>query len=706
MTTQADTLSEARQAALDRAKALRFKRIAKVMSGELTGFGANVQKIVIDKHGRACTDGKTVWIPQHLHDDPRYNAIMQEAILAHEVAGHHRYTCFQTWNTKVVQPIQKGQEDPLLHKFVNMLEDARINHLLSQDFAGSGKRLDFTHKVMMQDHKKNTVDADEATQAFVAMMTECIVHEPHWFSNQMVVDYMDEVRPLLNNAIRQPSTSKVVKQAHRLLKIYRDTFSNEPDADNLSDDDLSPAQVEQAAAEQEVQGNNAEQVSRQRFQDMKEVEKADPSEQDAQSDEGEGDAGESSENGDAESNEADADGEGEGEGEADADADADGEGSASESGEDGEGDADADGDADGEGEVSESGEDGDADGDTQESEGGIGAGNEDLTDDDWADLLTQIEGDMADDESVADDIEDGHAPTDTTSNNDFRVPEGINQTSDNQHEIAVIAGAKDFHQRWNLDKYSRHYNRVAKENKSLINRVAKEMQRRLKGSDPRYDTGERRGRINPKDAWKVADREQDSSRIFMQKKAEDQISGHAILLIDASGSMSGSRAQYAADAAVVFGEVFATVGIDYEVIDFCSSGNRTNMRVRKAFGADANAAEKACVASPYSGAANADGYAIEWCLNRLNKMGGNRMLVVISDGAPAGASPEGMNDAEHLIHVVANAPKAVGILGIGIAGCDTSRYYDNAITINDISRLAQESMPTIRRMLKKVVPRR
>ena len=125
----------------NKARQVALNRVARVMSGELEKVGTPVKRVIVDARGRACTDGETVWIPMQMTDDEVLNLAMQEAILAHEAAGHLRYTDFKAWK-KVCDGIKAGDEDRMLHDFVNILEDARVNYLLSQDFPGSGKRLD------------------------------------------------------------------------------------------------------------------------------------------------------------------------------------------------------------------------------------------------------------------------------------------------------------------------------------------------------------------------------------------------------------------------------------------------------------------------------------------------------------------------------------------------------------------------------------
>ena len=74
-----EQLLEKRQATSttrDRALQRRMLHIARIMSGELTGFGSKVKKVIIDPAGKACTDGQVVHIPQRMVEDDTHNIIM------------------------------------------------------------------------------------------------------------------------------------------------------------------------------------------------------------------------------------------------------------------------------------------------------------------------------------------------------------------------------------------------------------------------------------------------------------------------------------------------------------------------------------------------------------------------------------------------------------------------------------------------------
>ncbi|NNE80375.1 MAG: cobaltochelatase subunit CobT, partial [Silicimonas sp.] len=91
---------------------------------------------------------------------------------------------------------------------------------------------------------------------------------------------------------------------------------------------------------------------------------------------------------------------------------------------------------------------------------------------------------------------------------------------------------------------------------------------------------------------------------------------------------------------------------------------------------------------------NVDGEALEWAYRRLlPRREARKILMVISDGAPVDDSTLSVNPAnyleKHLRDVIAmvERKKQVELLAIGI-GHDVTRYYDRAVTINDVEQLA------------------
>ena len=55
-----------------------------------------------------------------------------------------------------------------------------------------------------------------------------------------------------------------------------------------------------------------------------------------------------------------------------------------------------------------------------------------------------------------------------------------------------------------------------------------------------------------------------------------------------------------------------------------------------------------------------------------------------------------------MTRIVESCPDNVEIFSVGIAGMDTSRYYDNAVSIHNTAELAEKLLPVLRKMLGQV----
>lgn len=661
-----------------RAREARLTRIARIMSGELEQVGAKVERVILNNKGKASTDGKNVFIPvSYETGDQALELMMQEAVLAHEAAGHMRYTCFTSWHG-LSNRVKSGDDDALIHDFVNILEDARVNHLLSQDFPGSGKRLNVSQQVFMQRHKEHWVKADSADEsldpkaAIVAMMTEAIIHEPHFNTDRpQVVAFMDEVRDILNNAIAQPDTAEVIKQARRLVAVFRtywpvyeseSEMGGQGEGHGIMLDDMSPEEIERMKEAQERGDVKVEKVSKARFKDMKKAKKAEPS-QDAP--EGE----ESTAGGD----------EGDDANDGDTGDDTDDSGDADESN----GDSDLD-------------EAGDA---RPEQEQEFDIDYDQSTDGDIDRLFAELTEALESEAVQAGDME-----------HDFKeegesVKANIDGDTIKRHQIEVTHGTDELVRRGvaHVDEWANEYDQTIKQHNTQIKTMKNELRRLITGRNSRYTDGLKKGDLDDRKLWQ----HRTNDRLFKKKDAPKKAEANVLILVDASGSMGcGTRATSASECAAVVTEVMDALGFGCEVVDFNSDGGDasgyTSMRVRKAMNAPLNRITKAAIRAPFVGSQNSDGYAVQWCLNRLKGMKGNRILFVISDGQPAGPYDTSYrNGGDHLKAVVANAPKDIALFSIGIDGMDTSKFYPNGASCN-AHELTTKAMPIIRKMLRKI----
>tara|TARA_R110001592_G_scaffold70015_4_gene214731 strand:+ start:8134 stop:10131 length:1998 start_codon:yes stop_codon:yes gene_type:complete len=654
------------------------------------------------------------------------NLILSEAILAHECAGHLAYTNFNAWKV-VSDAIKRGDEDRLLHDFTNIFEDARVNYLLGKDFAGSKKRLDMAQHMMM-DHHRATIgtgpapDSEAPKLGVVAIATEAILGVGHFIDNAKVIAMMDEARPLFAGALKCQDTTRVIKGARAVLAVYRTHFpedetggseygaSTSPEGEGLFVDDMSMDNVAEAANTQKRNKQQAKTVRTSRFKDM-DIPTSDNA--------GEGGLGSADEDGDsseggAEAGEAGDGSEGDGEGQEGTDSDSEGQGTGGE-----EGDAEGKGTGEGSPMVAETADDDFGGneflevGDNHDAGlkvGATGSSDARFNGIDYAEnLLAEAQGvfDESDDLWFPEDVD----LCDLTA--DIHNADAAGVVNDGGH--GIITGENEHWRQYSMDLQANEYNIVKTQTKGAVKRLAATLKNLIRGADTRYSTHHKKGKIDDSRLWAV----KSSERLFKKDKVHPDFTLRCVVLIDASGSMSGRRARQAAKAAVALSEALEMVGADYEVVDFNSSNGAmhdwprgcTYINTRKSANQSLTTEVKGRIVTPFAGSQNSDAYAVRWAMERTKQFGdtdSKRMVFIISDGSPAGPSKGGGAGA-HLREVLAEAETDDCILfSVGIAGMDTSGYYANHghASINGIDTLAQDILLPLKTALKRSLNRR
>lgn len=705
-----------------RARQRRLAQVARILSGEYGAGGAEATKVILDPYGRACTDGSTVYVPLvAVPNDEAMNLIAQEAILAHEAAGHLRYTDFAAWHSLIQQVNSFGKEDRLMPDMVNILEDTRINHLLSQDFAGSGKRVAMTNHYYTQQHMahwaKKTIetDDDKLSAVMTAIMCETISNTPHWFTNEEVVACIDDLRPLYQNAIKQPNTSEVIHQARRVVNKLREYF---PVADNSEmpqdsmdsheEDELREAAKKQCSGD----GGKAEDVSPVRFDDMEMPTAEDAKAAPMPTEEGEG----------ASASEGDSEGDSEGEGE--------GEGTGKEGKEVGVelGESELGGELDDydDTEVNADHMDGAQDKDGLAGYGGRGSNTIITSNGEMVDMDTIMREAL---ECVeTDDLLSLHDEADYNEEK-YEAYTGIDEVIGGNDEFGHFMKVVDFFDTRetrtgyrvngdadNIDQASEHYDNIVAQYEDSITTLVELYQRKLAGLDTRWNNQLRRGKLDTRRLSRYGQ----SRNLFKKRNVQDDPTANVIILVDASGSMGGhsknvytkgtSAAHHAANASIIFHEVFHRLGFNCEVVDFSSeydygTQGGTQIAINKLYNTPLNNRTKAAIALPSTGAENSDGRAVNWCYNRLAEMPSDvaaNMVFTISDGSPAGPSPSGRSVSEDLSIVAANPPRGVELFALGICGSPVHQYYEHHLSVKNLTDITDKGLHLIEDMLDRV----
>lgn len=727
-----------------RARQRRLAQVARILSGEYGAGGASATRVVLDPEGKACTDGKTVWVPQTaIAGDEASNLLAQEAILAHEAAGHLRYTDFGAWDS-LRRTVRTGKDDPLIHHMVNILEDTRINHLLGQDFPGSGKRVAYTNNYYTNMHRAKwaTEEIDDTNRlgaVLTAIMTETINNTPHFFDDEAVVACIDEARPVYQNAVNQPNTTEVIRQARRVIEVIRRHFPMQDDDRDMdsaglpmkgmgdfemdSMDSHTEKQITESAKNQADSGEEAEDVSPTRFDERTAPTKEDAEEASKVSEsesEGEGEA---------------TGGMGLGDGEDDAEGDAEGTGE----GESGTGDAEGDGEA---GEGVAGGDLDDTIGEYDETEVSGDAGNTEADEDGLAgyggigqNTIITSNGEMVDMDAIMREAIDCMEVEDYEALNDeadyeYEVSEAyagidgvVNGPDDTGHYMNVVdffdtrqtrSGYRMDGNIDNIESASEHYEATVEKYEDTIQTLVDLYTRRLLGLDTRWNTHLRRGKLDTRRLSRYGT----SRNLFRKRNIQDDPTANVILLVDASGSMGGhsegvtggSRAHHAANASIVFHEVFDRLGFNVEVVDFSShydlgTVGGTQIAVNRLYSNPICDRTKAAIALPSTGSENSDGRALNWCYNRLAEMPKEvsaNMVFTISDGAPAGPAPTNVSVSQDLKNVASNAPRGVEVFALGVCGSPVDRYYEHSLSISGIDQIVDKGLVLIEDMLDRV----
>ena len=240
------------------------------------------------------------------------------------------------------------------------------------------------------------------------------------------------------------------------------------------------------------------------------------------------------------------------------------------------------------------------------------------------------------------------------------------------------------------------FNTLVKNNSSSIRAIKNSLL--FRNNDIRLPSfGHRAGDIDENSLHKISLKD---DRIMMRR---DDIQDKKIaicLLVDESGSMSGSRIESARDVAISLAEGMRGIsGISVSIYGHTAEeGDSDHCMVREYY--SPRVTDMSACMQMKGRSENHDGFAIQHTANSFNKDYGSydrKIMFVISDGQPAGTDYGGTKAFDHIRSVSASCNKA---LGIEVYGIGISEAYENAVgkkmygennfvVLNDISSSLQ-----------------
>lgn len=200
------------------------------------------------------------------------------------------------------------------------------------------------------------------------------------------------------------------------------------------------------------------------------------------------------------------------------------------------------------------------------------------------------------------------------------------------------------------------------------------------------------GKINSQDVTRLllppVDNGNWNRKIFYDRTNRRSLNTAVHVLVDWSGSMNGDKQRYAAAAASRAADVFGRcLRMPVMVSSFTTHVSRSDIAIMKHFDtpmSDKKFAESWGKWCAWSGGNN-DSDAVMWAYRRLlARKEQRKLLIVMSDGAPAGAYQGHGHDAlvAATRHIQDNSP--VELFGLGIKSDAVHMYYDNFEVVREL----------------------
>lgn len=224
----------------------------------------------------------------------------------------------------------------------------------------------------------------------------------------------------------------------------------------------------------------------------------------------------------------------------------------------------------------------------------------------------------------------------------------------------------------------------------------------------KWTTGHKKGRL---DTARLSDVLRNRVDVFKQKEDVRIADSAVYLLVDSSGSMSGECYVNACASALMLAEALQGIGVNLEIAGFTEFSGRPDGLVHDIWTPFGSRFSKPRVLDRMARMNehlhnNADGENILYAYSRLKRQPESRkILIVLSDGEPAGYGPEGstMDIGSFTKDVVEKIEKdkSVDIVGLGMAGYSPDAFYKNAHAVQRGQRLEAVLLDIVKKAIVK-----
>ena len=245
-------------------------------------------------------------------------------------------------------------------------------------------------------------------------------------------------------------------------------------------------------------------------------------------------------------------------------------------------------------------------------------------------------------------------------------------------------------------------NYITNNAKPMANRLRLKLQTR---SRDRYEYGKKKGKLHNGSLHRlISGNDKVAEKVFRQRVVSDTTDTAVCLLVDCSGSMSGKKFDMACAGAGSLAEALKPLNIAYSIYGFTNTVADEDPIIWL-FSEYGERVPQPELVKRFDKAAgglwqNSDGDAIAYATARLGQRKEHRkVLLVLSDGSPAGREHAG--DVEgYTLRTVEHAEKmGVDVYGIGICDSNVTRFYKKNVVVNDLSKLSPTILSIIDRSI-------
>ena len=244
---------------------------------------------------------------------------------------------------------------------------------------------------------------------------------------------------------------------------------------------------------------------------------------------------------------------------------------------------------------------------------------------------------------------------------------------------------------------------VSEESRPLVNKLRQRLQVRALSS---FEYGRKSGALHAGSLHRLVSARgtAQEGKVFKRSVTNNTLDTAVSLLVDCSGSMSGKKFKMAAAASLSMSAALTPLGISHSVLGFTNALDVVQSPLIWLFKEWAKTPSLDEMVSRFSIASaslydNSDGDAVAWAHNDLmQRTEKRRVLIVLSDGAPAGRHPAIGSYTKDVIESIENK-NDVEVYGLGILDSNVTRFYTKHSVINSVSDLA----PSLLSLLDKVI---